>query len=332
MQALVRIFGAFLMLTLVSAIPAFAQGERSFDFEIQPQFPHPGETVSIFAETYSFDISRADVIWKVNGDTIKKGKGLKTFDFTAPEVGDKTTISFTATRGGETISHSTNITTSAIDLIVEADTYTPALYKGRALATHKAPLRIVAAPFFGNGYDAEDLIYTWRVNGVVQGTLSGPGRSILKTTAAPYSRRTEIRVDVESADGKVQGREVVSIKTEVPQVLLYAINPLLGPSTTTILANRTELEEEEVTINAEPFYAPGTYRESLPITYKWKLNGKTVASTNDDLGTITLRQAGNGRGKAQVSVSIEHPQEVTLQGGDSAAFVFGIENTGLFNF
>jgi len=332
MQALVRIFGALFILSLLSALPALAQVERSFNFKIQPQFPSPGETTSIFAETYSFDMSRADATWKVNGETVKTGKGIQTIDFVAPTIGDTTTISFIATRDGETISHSTTIKTSAIDLIVEPNTYTPALYKGGALPTQKSSVRVVAMPFFGNGYDAQDLIYTWRVDGVVQGTLSGPGRSILQTTAAPYSRSTEIRVDIESADGKIQGREVVSLKTEVPQVLLYAVNPLLGLSMATILANESELAEEEVTIDAEPFYVPGSYRESLPITYAWKLNGKTVTSTNDDLGTITLRQAGNGRGTAKVSVSVTHPQEVTLHGSDSATFTFGIENSGLFNF
>jgi len=316
----------------MSALPVSAQTERAFDFEINPQFPSPGETVSVFAETYSFDISRANVVWRVDGQTVKEGRGIKTINVEAGNIGEKTTVSFTATRSGETISHSTIITPSVIDLIVEANTYTPPLYPGGTLPTHEAPIRVVAAPFFGNGYEAEDLIYTWRINGTVKGSLSGAGKSILNTIAAPYSRRTEIRVDVESADGRIQGRKVVSLKTERPQVLLYAINPLLGLSTASILANISELSDEEVTINAEPFYVPGTYRESLPISYAWKLNGKTVESTNDDLGTITLRQAGNGRGKAQVSVSIEHPQEVTIQGGDSASFTFGIENSGLFNF
>tara|TARA_B100000508_G_scaffold60333_2_gene47455 strand:+ start:13734 stop:14732 length:999 start_codon:yes stop_codon:yes gene_type:complete len=332
MQALVRIFSALLVLSLLSALPAAAQVERAFDFEINPQFPDTGEVVTVFAETYSFDVSRAYTTWRVDGEIVKEGRGIKSIEVIAGDIGERKTVAFTATRGGETISHSTTISTSAIDLIIEPNTYTPPLYKGRALPTHEAPIRVVATPFFGNGYDAEDFIYTWRVNGTVQGSLSGAGRNILKTTAAPFSRRLEVRVDVESADGKVQGREVVSLKTETPQVLLYALNPLLGLSTASILANESELAEEEVTINAEPFYVPGTYRSSLPITYKWKLNGKTVESTNDDLGTITLRQAGNGRGKAQVSVSIEHPREVVIQGSDSAAFTFGIENSGLFNF
>ncbi|MBL1434142.1 hypothetical protein COB87_001025 [Candidatus Wolfebacteria bacterium] len=332
MQGLVRIFSILLMLSFVSVLPVSAQVERSFDFKVTPLFPNPGESVSVFAETYSFDISRAQVVWSVDGKVINEGRGLKTVEFLVGDVGEKTNVSFTATRNGETISHTISITPSVIDLIVEAETYTPPLYKGAALATHKASVRIIATPSFGNGYTSKDFIYTWRINGTVQGSISGAGRDVLNTVAAPFSRRLNIRVDVASIDGKVQGRKSVSIKTERPEVLLYAINPLLGLSTTNILANETELNADEVTINAEPFYVPGIYRESLPITYAWKLNGTRVSSTNDDLGTITLRQAGNGRGRAQISVSIEHPQEVTLQGGDSASFTFGIENTGLFNF
>lgn len=332
MQAFVRLCSALVALLLISAVPVAAQVERSFEFEMNPMFPEAGDTVTIFAETFSFDISRANTTWRVNGNTVASGKGIKSIEITLGEVGETTNISFSATRGGETISHTTSITPSVIDLIVEPNTYTPPLYKGRALPTHEAPIRAVAMPFFSNGYDADELIYTWRVNGQVQGSKSGTGKNVLETTAAPVTRRTEIRVDVESPDGRIQARKVVSLKTQQPEVLLYANNPLLGLSTATILANTSELNEEEVTINAEPFYVPGLYRDALPINYIWKLNGKTVESTNTDPGTITLRQAGNGRGKAQVSVSIEHPQEVVIRGEDSATFTFGIGNSGLFNF
>ncbi|XKT75300.1 MAG: hypothetical protein ACJKSS_00720 [Patescibacteria group bacterium UBA2103] len=332
MQTFVRLFSALVALSLISVVPVSAQVERSFDFEINPMFPEAGDTVTVYAETYSFDISRANTTWRVNGNTVSTGKGVKSINVTLGEVGETTSISFSATRSGETISHTTTITPSVIDLIVEPNTYTPPLYKGRALPTHEAGIRVVAIPFLPGNYATEDLIFTWRVDGQILGSESGPGKNVLETTAAPITRRTEIRVDIESPDGKVQARKVVSLKTQQPEVLLYANNPLLGLSTATILANTSELNEEEVTINAEPFYFPGLYRNALAINYTWKLNGKTVESTNTDPGTITLRQAGNGRGKAQVSVSIEHPQEVTIRGGDSATFTFGIENSGLFNF
>lgn len=326
---------AFLALIIfgISASTGMAQQiARSFEFQLNPLFPNPGDVISIYAQGYSFDISRAEVVWRVNGDVVREGRGIQTIEVLAGNVGESTNVSFTATRNGETISHSTTITPVAVDLIVEPQTYTPLLYKGRALASHQSTIRVVALPFAGSGYDKDDFIYTWRVDGQVQGALSGRGVNVLETEAAPTSRRTEVRVDIQSADGRIQGRNTLSVKTEAPVALLYPKDPLSGIRTANVLSSVRELNEEEVTLSVEPFYFPGVFREALPIIYNWRLNGRSVSSNNEDAGSITLRQAGTGRGRAQVSVEVAHPDEVTLQGSDSATFTFGIEQEGLFGF
>lgn len=333
MSTLGRIAILTLLLFGLSAPMSIAQeAARSFEFQISPLFPQPNSVVSVYAQGYSFDIARANVVWRINGEVVREGRGIQTLELLVGDVGEASSISFTATRGSETISHSTTITPVAVDLIVEPQTYTPLLYKGRALASHRSDIRVVALPFAGGSYDKNDFIYTWRVNGQVQGGSSGRGVNVLETEAAPTSRRTDIRVDIQSIDGSIQGRNEISVKTEAPVVILYPKNPLSGVSTATVLSSVSELEDDEVTLSAEPFYFPGIFREALPIVYNWRLNGKNVSSNNDDAGSITLRQAGSGRGRAQVSVEIEHPNEVTLQGRDSATFTFGLEDEGLFGF
>lgn len=322
--------GIFLAFVLGVFSFSYAQ-ERAFNFLVNPTAPGPFESVTVTAETFSFDINRANTTWRVDGEVVRNGRGIKSVEFITPAVGESVRVSFNATGGGETISQSITITPSVVDLIVEPQTYTPQLYKGRALPTHEAPIRVVALPFT-NGYNPESLVYTWRINGQIQGSKSGVGRSVLETVAGPITQRKTIQVDVTSTDGVIASRGVVGIKTQQPEVLLYALNPLIGLTTSTILKNTSELQEEEITISAEPFYVPGLFRDALNLTYNWKLNGKTVQTPNLDLGTITVRQAGAGRGKAQVSVSIEHPQEVVLRGNDTATFTFGTNTEGLFNF
>ena len=332
-----RIFSASLLCVAIFTFLGASQGsaqqiERSFEFQLTPQFPNPGETVRIYAQTFSFDIRRADTTWRVNGEVVEQGRGIQSIEVVVGNIGETTTVSLFADRNGDSISEEIELSGVAVDLIVEPQTYTPPLYRGRALPTHESDIRVVANVASGGGYSPEDFIYTWRVNGAIQGFASGAGRNVLETSADPLPRSVEIRVDVESIDGLVTGREELSVQTIGPQVLLYVKNPLLGLDTTTILANETELAEDEVTISAEPFYVPGILRENLPIRYVWRLNGNRVETSNQDQGTITLRQAGNGRGQARVQVNIEHPREVLLRGNDSAVFTFGIENTGLFNF
>lgn len=331
MKTIAQVSILFLLISFIGTLPVSAQSQRSFDFEVTPLFPEPGDTVTVFAETYSFDTSRANTIWRVNGEVIEQGRGIQQITFDLGTFQNNARVSFTATQGAETISHNITIVPNIIDLIVESGTYTPPFYKGGTVPTHEAPMRIVALPSLG-AYDSEELIYTWRINGQVAGSKSGAGRSTLTTEAAPLGQRLAVRVDVESVDGAAQGRKEVSIKTQRPNVVLYAVNPLLGLNTARILERESELAEEEVTIHAEPFYVSGAYRDLLPILYTWKLNGKKVETTNNDTGTITLRQAGTGKGTAYIQVSITHPDEVLVQGGDAASFTFGTDTSGLFNF
>jgi hypothetical protein len=332
MKALANASGIFLLTFFFGVLVASAQVTQSIDLQVNPIFPAPGQTISVYAQTYSFDISRADTTWTVDGKVVKEGRGIQTIDVALPLISRGVSISLRAVRGSETLTQAITVTPTVVDLVVEPETYTPLLYKGRALPTHKSSMRIVAMPFLGTTDDTEDLIYTWRVDGEVLGAASGVGRSVLAVDAAPYSRRLEVRVDVENNRGTVQGRGSVSVKTQSPQVLLYATNPLLGKSTSNVLVNASELDEEEVTITAEPYYVAGKYRESLPVTYSWKLNGNNTASTNTDTGSITLRQAGSGRGRAQISVLMEHVREALVRDSAATTFTFGIEDSGLFNF
>ena len=329
----------FTTLALVGA-PLISLGqfstERTFELEVAPRYPAPGEPVHIYAETYSFDIARAQVRWQVDGVPYREGRGVRSITLLAPQAHETKVVSFSATLGGETLSRSITIAPVIIDLILEPQTYVPPFYPGKALVSHRSQVRAVALPELrtpgGALYAPEALSFTWRINGDTRGELSGPGRSVITFSAGPLSRSTTVEVEVVSLDGLRAGRTSTTVPSIAPQPLLYAVSPLAGPDYAKALGSGTVLEEDEVTILAEPFYARGIRRDVLQTEYSWSLNGRSVATTNTDPGTITLRQAGAGRGRATIGVSVTDPSEVLARASAVATFIFGREGRGIFGF
>ena len=329
----IGILGALFMTS-----PVYAQGalDRSFEFQITPQNPRPNSVVRVEAETFSFDVNRAAVVWRVNGVTVREGKGLREIQVELGSLGEALVIEFVASLNGETISKSTTILPSVVDLIVEPQTYVPVGYKGKALPVHESPLRIVALPTFiaedGSQYGNGEIIFTWRDGTQVQQSASGLGKNVFMVEGPVRSREKEIRVDISTVDGQFSQSAFVTILPTQPQLLLYLINPLLGLTLNQALIGNVELAEEEVTLSAEPYYFPEKIRDSIPGRYEWELNRTSVVSGNRDDGTLTLRRAGEGRGRAQVSVELNKPGEPLVSAIGGVNITFGIENTSIFGF
>lgn len=315
-----------------------AQGvvQQSFEFQITPKNPEPGQVVRVEAETYSFDIQRAAVVWKVNGTTVREGRGIREIQVEAGQFGSPITVSFSANLNGQTISESTQILPAVVDLIVEPQTYVPEGYRGKALPVHEAPLRIVAIPTFiganGTRYSEGDIIFTWRDGIQVNQAASGLGKNVFLVDAPPRSREKEVRLDLETTDGVFSYSAFVNILPTQPEVVLYLINPLLGLELNRALGGNIELPEEEITISAEPYYFHGNMRSNTDVRYEWRLNRSDIVSGNEDSGTLTLRRAGEGRGRASVVSEVSDPREPLLGASSGVNITFGIENTGIFGF
>lgn len=317
---------------------AGAQGivQQSFEFQITPKNPQPGEVVRVEAETYSFDVQRAAVVWKVNGTTVREGKGIREIQVEAGQFGSPITVSFSANLNGQTISETTQILPAVVDLIVEPQTYVPEGYKGKALPVHESQLRIVAIPTFigSNGvrYSEGDIIFTWRDGVQVNQAASGLGKNVFLVDGPPRSREKEIRLDLETTDGAFVYSAFVTILPAQPEVVLYLINPLMGLELNRALSESIELPEEEITLSAEPYYFHGNTRGNADVRYEWRLNRSDIVSGNEDSGTLTLRRAGEGRGRANVVSEVSDPGEPLLGANTGISITFGIENTGIFGF
>ncbi|MFQ5754351.1 MAG: hypothetical protein ACE5HI_20410, partial [bacterium] len=146
-------------------------------FDVSPENPRPGQIVTVAIESFSVDLDRASSItWLVNGEAVNRGAGVKQIQFETGELGSVSVVDVVV-RGTDigTVSESVTIRPTEVDLIWEAGVYTPPFYSGKALPSSESEITIVAVPQLvtssGNKLKSSDLIFTWKKDGKVLGSL-----------------------------------------------------------------------------------------------------------------------------------------------------------------
>lgn len=323
------------LLVLLLPLAAFAQYspfQRTVTMEAIPKFPKEYSTANVSVQTYSFDVSRAETVWRLNGKIIKQGIGISEIDIETKGAGEKMLVDFTATLNGETIKKSIDITPHAIDMIIEADTYTPKQYRGRSLPITDSDMRVIAVPNItlnGKTYTDDELIFSWKEDDQYIQSASGVGRSIFNVKSPKVFRTKDISVEITSLDKRIDAGNSISIKAQNPKVLLYEQNPLQGVLYQKAITNSATLNNDEIILVAEPYFFPGRNRDSVAATYTWELNNKDVQTGDSDPGKITLRQAGQGQGNVSVGVTVLGTLTQLQNAEYKVKFLFGKKNNSL---
>jgi hypothetical protein len=295
---------------------------------ITPQMPSPGELVTATASASAFDFSQSAVSWFVNGELIGQGRGLGSVTLRVGELGSAATVSVTAVSpSGSLFSKQLVLRPTAIDMVWETETYTPPLYKGKALPVSGALVRIIAFPNFvtssGAVLDPTTLKYTWMRGGQILGPDSGIGKNVLQIKSPMLFRQDAYYVTVESPDGAYQGRGTIHVQSKSPLVLFYESNPVLGMLYHKAIIDHFSLQNEEVVVTAHPYFFSGDSRVSPSFSYKWLMNGAPIENPSADASSVTFRQTGEGSGTASVSLQVQNPKEVLQIGQGSFVIQFG---------
>lgn len=313
---------SLLVLTLcLFSSPVEAQGipgiSDPISVTVSPETPKPNSSVSIKIQSFSVDLDRALIVWTVNGKEENKGVGLKRFDLTAGPTGSSKRVDIAATVVGMgTFKQTIIIKPADVSMLWESDTYTPPFYKGKALHSFNGSFRVVAVPEFigsdGKRIDPRDLIYTWKKNGEVQGDASGYGKTSFIGSQTSYLRQgEEISVEVSSPRENAAGSGSITIIPTVPKLVLYEKSPLYGPQYETAIVKNKNLENEEITVLAEPYFFSVGSSKAGALTYAWTLNGSALP-TFANKPEVTLRKIG-GQGVADLSLVVQN-QAKLLQG------------------
>lgn len=285
---------------LALAIP----GETQLSIVATPAYPAPLSRVHLEARGVLIDLSDVELVWSMDDKVIAQGVGKSAVDITSKSAGQTTTVTVEGvTADGQTLFGSALLRPAALDLIVDADSYVPPFYRGRALPTPGSRLLLHAIP--QGTVKGADLMYTWKRNGDTLAALSGRGRSTA-IVEAPFLFGTDsFTVEARSDDGSYSARASATVPSTEPQLSLYQNHPLYGIMYNASLSGSAFVRESEMTFTAVPYFAPVYSIKDAALRYSWTVNDRPIAETDDDGNEITL-SGTNSTGRALVGLELTH--------------------------
>jgi hypothetical protein len=262
------------------------------------QYPLPYDKAVVSFLSSSLDLANATVSVTVNSKQIYAG-AVRSVTVPLGAGGSVSTVVATLSAQGTEYTQTLRLQPEDVVLIPEPLAAAPASYPGKPRIPLEGNVRVVAVANMktakGAVYSPSALAYSWTVDGTRLANSSGIGKNTIIVSSPLEYRAREVSVVVTSADGSVTGGASLSLTAEQPTLRIYENDPLLGIRFERALVGSFTITGTETSLFAAPF--------SLPIVggapvIAWFLDGASAQSGN----SITLRPAGNGEGRASVSV------------------------------
>lgn len=330
----IKILTLYLLFIFFIPQGVFALGSEDISVTIQPEFPEANQEVNLTIESSSFDLNRSEISWYKNNKIEMGGLDKKQFIFETGILGTSDVITIKIkTNNGDSLNKDIRITPAEVSLFIEADSFTPPFYKGKALNTFQSSFKIIAIPeFVGSNkknLNPEDLIYTWKQDYKILGSLSGVGKNTLTFEKEKLPKDMTITLEVQSQDHKISAKKSIFVKNYSPKIVFYKKDPLLGIVFNKALSNKTNLSEQEITVVAQPFFFS---KEDINknLSFKWFVNNKLINNFGSE---IVLRQEDNSSGgSANLKLNIQNNNKIMQSARNSLFINFGKEvQNNLFN-
>lgn len=272
-----------------------------------PTTPPPNSDITVTLNAFSVNTNGATIQWFVDGIENTEARNARSIEVQSQSLGENTRVEAVITpTDSPRFSVPLTISPAVIDVIIEADTHIPTFYKGRALPSPNAPLRIIAIPHDGSGSPATAYSYKWELNNKTLrgGTIKGdPSLEI----EMPTFKNTSLKLTVYNSGGLIVGKRFILLNSEEPELLFYEENPLRGIRTKAI-TDSLVLTGEEVTVRAEPYFVDKAL-SGVDNNFEWRVDGVLVQNTNTEPNTITLRRSG-GEGSARVGFKMNNLKKI----------------------
>ena len=293
-------FGVFLLFVF-SISTVHAQFEREAGLETTPSHPGPHERVVVDFSLYGVDLFGSTIRWYQNGVELIELKNNRSIEITTGGLGEKTTIHTVATlRSGESFSISKAILPTVVDLILEADTYVPYFYNGRALPSREAEIRAVAVVHDGSNMPDTSYTYKWSL---ANSTLFGgpiKGKNVAELTMPRYDNK-RLRVEVFNNLGESVAKNNILLTPATPELYFYEESPLRGLQEKAVVSRLAALTEE-VVVSGEPYYL--TPKDLNQTSTEWKIDSEVVYTDQDVPNKLALRRTGEGDATAKIDFEI----------------------------
>jgi hypothetical protein len=204
----------------------------------------------------------------------------------------------------------------SIDLLYDADSYVPPFYTGRALASAGTRITLESIVRFKKPIPSSDIIYTWKQDGRVLGSLSGRGRSSLVVPSPTLHPSITIELEAHSIDNASFASARVLIPQSDAILLLYQNNPLIGITFFHALSKDSSINENEMTFTAVPFFSAIASTNDARLRYAWTINDAPIAPNKSNPSELTLN-ATNSTGDARVALALQDSRNIFMDMGET---------------
>jgi hypothetical protein len=310
-------FSFLLILSGLLSVPVFTYAQSLLDdvgstltIQLTPENVAPGQVITVELSNFSRDFSLATVAWSVDGKIVASGLGLTTTTVQAGSLGSQKRVAVAAQfPDGSILSGSTTLTPSVVSLVWEAETYTPPWYRGKALASPGSVVRASAEAWFirkdGSRISNDQILFSWKRNGILLTTLSGVGKSTLTMPAPQLHADDSLSVTASSRDGSFEGNSIVVIPSASVQPVLYPTSPTGGVSYISALGESVTVIDSETTVVAELYFASIRNRNDAQMQYQWSVNGE-VSRPESEASKLTIALANTGAVTAKITLAVNH--------------------------
>lgn len=282
----------------------------SADITTIPAFPGANENVLVKIESFSFDLNSSEIIWALDGAIKSKGLGKKNFSFQTGSIGTVSLIkAIIKTKEGRTIEKTLVVRPAGVDILWEANSYTPPFYKGKALYSYQSFITVIAVPNIINSngvkINPDNLTYKWTKDSKVLGDVSGYGKNSFTFSKSVISHSPEIEVEVMSSDKKIKASGSIILDAVEAKTVIYENNPLYGIIYERAVTGDFKLGGSEITLITAPYFFSKEDVGDQKIKYDWSMNGRNI-NNKQDARQATFRNTEGGKGSTRISVDLQN--------------------------
>jgi len=280
--------------------------------ETEPEYPRPGEEVTVTINDYRGGTYGSNVTWLYDGQEVVSAENRRSVTIVAGALNVPTKVEAVLNKpsGGREVL-STTIRPVYLDIVIEAQTRVPDFYLGRSLPSIESMVNATA--LVNDGRMRNDLVYTWSLNRkVLEG---GPIRGRDQVSfAMPMGDNAVLTVQATEPNGKVLARRAILVPSVRPTIHFHEVSTLFGIKHNPIDAELI-LVGNTATVQAEPYHLD-TRVYNNPDVAQWKVNNNSQQNPGGNPYQITFLHTGLG-GNTNLSFQVRDTTQVLQGASDS---------------
>ncbi len=282
---MVKLLKILILLTIIlTSFRIFAFTENTVGgnvySQVLPNDPSPNQDVSINLTSYDFNLDLSQIVWTINNQIVASGLGLKKINFKLGNQNSPSIVNVSIVSPlGQRVLKTFNFNPGTVDLLWQANTYTPSFYQGKSLPSLGSTIKLLAIPNITDGQKNKipdsRLVFNWYKNDKLLSESSGIGKNTTDIKLDNIISQTNIKVNVSSLTGN-SAVGSTTIRVVNPQVIFYPNN---SSSTIYSALGNVISGGSVVNIIAEPYYFSLDDLINQSIIFQWLSGNKIISNT-----------------------------------------------------